>query len=57
MTPGHQGNVRVGGINFNRSGLMKIVPGLNVPFSVVMNGSATAALGRKANRFYKELPA
>ena len=47
---------RVVGINFKRSGLVKALPGLNIPVSSLVNGSATSALGRKADRYYRTLP-
>lgn len=48
---------RMVGINFNRSGVVKALPVVNVPISTFVNGSATRALGRKARSYYRTLPA
>ncbi len=46
---------RLVGINFARSVLVKQLPLVNIPVSMVINGSATAALGRKALKYYDNL--
>jgi hypothetical protein len=44
------------GITFNRSGVVKALPFVNVPISTFVNGQATRALGRKAQKYYRTLP-
>lgn len=46
---------RLVGINFARSGLVKQLPLINIPVSMVVNGSATAMLGKKALKYYNNL--
>lgn len=46
---------RLVGINFARTGLVKQLPLVNIPVSMVINGSATAILGRKALKYYGNL--
>jgi len=45
------------GIKFTRVGVLKVLPGLNIPISAFVNGQATAALGKKARVYYETLPA
>jgi hypothetical protein len=44
------------GIKFTRTGVLKVLPGVNVPISAVVNGRATSLLGAKARVYYATLP-
>ena len=44
------------GIKFTRTGVLKVLPGINIPISAFVNGQATAALGKKARVYYETLP-
>lgn len=43
------------GMNFNRTGMLKQLPMVNIPISMVVNGGATAALGKRAITYYGTL--
>lgn len=45
------------GIKFSRAGLIRGLPLVNMPINAVVNDRATAALGKKASDYYRELPA
>ncbi|MGI8530063.1 MAG: hypothetical protein ACR2KO_11350 [Geodermatophilaceae bacterium] len=44
------------GIKFTRTGVIKILPFVNVPVSAVLNGAAAHRLGQKADAYYRTLP-
>jgi hypothetical protein len=43
------------GIKFYRTALVKQLPLVNIPISVVVNGAATKSLGKRALSYYKDL--
>jgi hypothetical protein len=43
------------GIKFYRSSIVKRLPLVNIPISVVVNGAATKSLGKRALFYYKDL--
>ena len=45
------------GIKFSRAGIVRAMPMVNIPINAVVNKRATAALGKKAADYYRELPA
>jgi hypothetical protein len=49
--------LHLGGVNFTRTGLIKVTPFVNVPVAAFINSRATAALGHKAREYYEVLPA
>ena len=44
------------GVKFQRTGLIKTLPGINIPVSYLVNGQATVALGNRARSYYATLP-
>lgn len=51
-----KGMFRVVGIKFSRAGVIRMLPLVNIPLNAAVNDAATAAMGRKARAYYKELP-
>lgn len=41
----------------SRAGLIRALPMINIPVNAAVNDRATAALGKKASEYYRELPA
>lgn len=48
---------RLVGIKFARTGVLRALPLVNIPVNAVVNERVTAALGKKAADYYRELPA
>lgn len=48
---------RLVGIKFGRAGMLRALPLANMPINAVVNERVTAALGKKAAAYYRELPA
>lgn len=44
------------GINVSRAGLIRGLPLVNMPVNAIVNDRATAALGRRAQKYYSTLP-
>lgn len=47
---------RMVGVNFTRTGLIKALPGINIPISALVNAQATRSLGKRAHVYYSTLP-